>query len=389
MNLSPPTSQKADARPISFVLVDQSSASDTISPNRAVTLYIRPEEMARVDPSRVTVQQTLGPTAWADSFGPGIASINISGHTGWHRSSDNLDGEARFKALKSQVFDDWHKRRKDAVAAGRDPDEIKLVFADSLDNFAVVVVPMGFTLRRSRARPLLLQYQISMSVADQNIDQQAYLGSQSPSTTAAELQLSGMESLAASIDEITAYAKDIQNFIDRTIAAPVATFMNQTGKLYRSVETAIRAGDAVAESLISVARMSSQAGLNLFRTASAIVNLPSHARMRLMQVGGAYSNIFCVLRNAVGQQLFYPDYSPLFGSSNCSSTSGGRPPSPLSGVNPFYYISPSQGTPPVTVSGEAQQGMQTLATNDVVLSPMTVSQLGSTVNSIVNGLVVA
>ncbi len=386
MNRSPPASQKADARPISFLLVDQSSTSNAVSSDRAVTLYVRPEELSRTDSSRINAQQTLGTQAWADNFGPGIPIINIAGHTGWRRGSDDQDGGERFTSLKTQVFDDWHKRRKDAVSAGSDPDNIKLIFADALDGFAVVVVPMSFTLLRNKARPLLYQYRIAMQVVDTNIDQQQYLGTGSRAGTTSELQASGLDSLIGSINRIEEYAKDVQNFIDRTLAVPVAKFMNQTARVYRAVESAIAAGDNVAESLISVARMSSQAGLNLFRTASAIANLPSHIRTRMMQVAGAYSNVFCVLRNAVNQQLFYPDYSPLFGASNCSSTSGGRPPSPLSGVNPFYYVNPTPPAPPVQATSESQRSMKLLASNDVVLNPMSVPDLRATVSSIVDGV---
>lgn len=387
MNLPPPGSQKADVRPISFLLVDQNSSADAISPSRSVTLYVRPEELTRTDPSRINPQQTLGGTAWADNFGPGIAAIQISGNTGWRRSAGDIqiDGEERFRELKNQVFNSWHERRIEAMNAGNDPDRVQLVFADALDGFAVVVAPLSFTLRRSRSRPLLLQYQISMTVLDENIDQRIAYPRSTPGSIA-DVQSSGLDSMLASINEIATYARDIQNYIDRTLAAPVANFMNQTGRVYRAVHDAISAGDAVAESLISVARMSAQAGLNIFRTAAAIANIPSHARMRLMEVAGAYTNVFCILRNAVDQQLFYPDYSPLFGASNCSSTSGGRPPSPLSGVNPFYYVNPTPGSPPVQITNEAQQSMLQLAASDIILSTLSVPQLRASVTTITEGL---
>lgn len=382
-----PQSQKADTRPISFLLVDQ-TGPDPISPSRSVTLYIRPEELTRPEPSRALVPQTLT-GAWLDNFGEGLAPINISGHLGWRRSdgTDGLDGEGRFRALREKVYVDWHARQKDAVRAGRDPGQVKLIFADALDGFAVVVAPLTFTLRRSRSRPLLMQYQISLIVLDQNIDQRV----ENPSSLGVlgDLQPMGLDSLIRSVDQITERIKTIQNDIDRTIAAPVAKFMQTTARLYRSVDGAIRAADGVAGSLITVARLTSQAGLNIFRTAAAIVGIPALAKARLMQIAGAYSNIFCVLRNAINQQLFVPDYSPLFGSSNCSSTNGGRPPSPLSGVNPFYLVSPTTSASPVAVTSGAQRNLQMLAANDVVLSPLTTQQLGDAVTQITDGLVVA
>src|SRR3546814_18018503 len=98
--------------------------------------------------------------------------------------------------------------------------------------------------------------------------------------------------------------------------------MDQTARLYGAVRGAIAALDGIAGSLISVAQMTAQAGVNLFRTVAAVANLPSQIRSRLMQVAGAYSNIYCVLRNALRQQLFYEDYNPLFGASNRSAERG-------------------------------------------------------------------
>lgn len=71
---SAPPSQKAGDRPITFVLeVDGRIASQ-------VTLALRPEDLSRTDSSSVTVHHTLA-GAWADNFGPGLASIQISGTT--------------------------------------------------------------------------------------------------------------------------------------------------------------------------------------------------------------------------------------------------------------------------------------------------------------------
>lgn len=108
-----------------------------------------------------------------------------------------------------------------------------------------------------------------------------------------------------------------------------------------------------------------------------------------MQVAGAYSNIYCVLRNALRQQIYYEDYNPLFGASNCSSTSGGRPISSLSGQNPFYSVVPTQRPLPVAVNGSAQDGLRTLANNDPVLSPLPTASLRSAVTDVAEGMQVA
>jgi hypothetical protein len=386
MLLNPPTSQKADVRPISFLLDDQASGLPPVSLN----LAIRPEDLVRSDSSRLNVQQTLG-GAWADAFGPGIPTITISGHTGWRRTMGSADdGEARFHALKDQVFDQWHARRRDAVQAGRDPDLVQLIFADALDRITVVVAPVSFTLRRSKSRPLLFQYQINLTVLDQNVGQASFLqfgGGGLLNTDV--LESLGLDSLTASINEITGAINQVQHWVDRTIASPVQAFMNQTARLYGAVRGAVAAVDGVAGSLIRVAQMTAQAGVNLFRTVAAVANIPNQIRSRLMQIAGAYSNIFCVLRNALRQQLFYEDYDPLFGASNCSSTSGGRPISVLAGQNPFYAVVPTQRPLPVSINGSAQSALRTLALTDPVLSPLPTASIRSAVTDIASGMVVS
>lgn len=388
MQTRPPQSQKADERPISFVLDDQTTRA---SPRISVDLTIRPEDLTRVDSSRLTTQQTLG-GAWVDSFGPGIPSLNISGHTGWRRRfgvDDERDGQERFKYLFENVFTRWHKLRNDAMRAGDNPDKVRLVFADALDQFAVVVAPVSFTLKRSKSRPLLCQYQIAMTVVSQDIDELSYLRFGKDITDKKALEELGLDSLTASVNRLTQYLKDVQQFVDRSLVVPVRDFLNKTIKLYNSVRTAIRTADEIAGSLVSVARMTAQAGMNIFRTIGAIANVPAMARSRLMGLASEYSNIFCVLKNAVQQQKYLPDYNPLFGSSNCSSTNGGRPLSPLGDVNPFYLYAPSNRALPVTVTSSGQAGLATMAMTDVVLAPMSMASLSGALSQITGGLSVS
>jgi len=153
----PPTSQKAGFRPISFLL--SNGVTGTLT---SIDLLIRPEELTRSAPSRLSATQTFG-GAWVDNFGPGLVGINIAGHTGW-RGGLFADGFELFQELKTTVFDQWHSQRAAAVAAGQDPAQIQLIFSDALDANVDIVVPNVFTLRRNRTRPLLMMYQIGMTV---------------------------------------------------------------------------------------------------------------------------------------------------------------------------------------------------------------------------------
>lgn len=381
-NLAPPATQKAGQRPISFLLDGFGSPS-------FVDLVIRPEDLVRTDPSRLNVQQTLG-GAWADNFGPGISQITISGHTGWRRTEGNgEDGIGRFLTLKETVFTEWHQRRDSIAKSGLNPDGVRLVFSDALDDFAAVVAPMSFTLRRSRSRPLLAQYQLAMMVLG---DAEVIFGTPKGRSTVRDpdlLEQLGLESLSASVDRITAQLNNVHSFVDGTLAAPVRAFMAQTAKLYGSVRGLISAGSGIVGSVISIAQMTAQAGVNLFRTLAAIQSIPQTIKSSLMSMASAYSNIACVLNNAVRQQIHYQDYSDLYGASNCSSTAGGRPISSIGGENPFYKVVPTAGPSPVSVSQPAHAALTSMANTDTSLAPMSTANLGAAMSTIAGGFAVA
>lgn len=132
----------------------------------AFDLTIRPEELSRTEPSRLTVQQTLG-GAWADAFGRGLITIRIAGTTGWHGGRPDaalLSGEDAFRALRDGAFIAWHDARDALLRAGQDPAGVELTFVDELDGFVDVVAPKTFSLRRSKSSPLLIRYSVEMVV---------------------------------------------------------------------------------------------------------------------------------------------------------------------------------------------------------------------------------
>ena len=277
--LGSPSSQTASSCPISFVLDDAMTGALDV-----VTLAIRPEDLSRQEPSRLSVQQTLG-GAWADSFGAGLPQISISGTTGWHRmygsgrevpgQQDHADGQMRFQQLRDAVFARWHDSRALAVASGLDPNGVKLIFADGLHGTTHLVAPVSFTLRRSRSRPLLTQYQIAM-VALGDIDELVLL-STIPSVldfvAKGPLQAAGLKSLAASSNKILGYINQVSSWISANVAGPVKAFMRTTASIYSSVMAGVGSINGVADQLILVARDASKAGENIFHSLAAIAGL--------------------------------------------------------------------------------------------------------------------
>ena len=379
---APPASQKAGDRPIGFVLNDGTTNTFT-----ALNLIIRPEELTHTDVSRTTVQQTLG-GAWADDFGPGLGSINISGTTGWRGNSDG-DGMTQFAMLKAQVFDQWHALRNAAVQAGNDPSLVTLQFCDTLDSTVDTVIPMNFTLRRSKSRPLLMQFNISMIA----ISDTAYTPPENNSS-------SGLSGLLGSIKNIISSAQSVVNLISSQFAQ-VSSFMYTATSIFQGVTNPIESSTTVPDELLETAVAMAQAGSVMFSTIANTLGLTTTQSASAMSTASDFSNILCLLSNTVNQQKIYQDYTPLYGASNCSSTNGGSPTSIYAGTNPFYAIvgapqnapggalvvsSTTSSAPVITVFPTAAQSLLIVNNSDPVLAPMSLAAIGSAAASIGAGV---
>lgn len=121
----------------------------------------RPEEVTYTHPTRSTVHQTLG-GGWVDDFGPGLVDINISGHTGW-RGSFGVPGEVMAYNLRNACNQLYHDLRRERALSGKNPDDVEMIFVDTLNVCAYVVYPTSFQLRRNRHRPLLYMYQMRLT----------------------------------------------------------------------------------------------------------------------------------------------------------------------------------------------------------------------------------
>lgn len=362
----PPTSQKSADRPISFHL-------DDVGKIRSLFLVVRPEDLTRTDISRMSLQQTLSADnqGWVDNFGVGLPTISISGHTGWRDMAGSGDGEQQFRLLNEMVMVDWHAARARQIKAGQDPDRVKLIFVDKLDSFAYVVVPQTFVLRRSKSRPLLMQYQISMQAISDSVDPN--LGSPM-SASASALAGLGLDSLGDALGAISDFATGVANFITGTVGAVAKKFLSMTravlGVVMRVVGTIKGAIDKVAGAFLGVARDIMGAGRNLFMAVSAVMSLPAYAKYRFMQVCSAFNAAYCVLKNVFKVRKTYPDYSDWYGASTCSSTAGGSPLSPLRGDNAFYLLRAQEtSTTRIAMTAPAAAATRSAAAMDPVLAP--------------------
>lgn len=382
-----PQSQKADVRPISFVLHNQATGE----PPTKVDLVIRPEDLTRSEPSRLTTHQTIG-GAWADNFGHGIPTVNISGHTGWGQGG-RPDGIQQFQLLYATVFQRWHAERAAAVEKGLDPDKVKLIFDDMLDVFTWVVAPQSFVLKRNKSRPLLSQYQITLT----------WLSNDVAETLSELAALRADESIRnqAAIDSLDAALKGIDDFansITSEVAAffgpikdGIATLVRVTARVLHAIRSVIKSGmrvvSAVTDNLFRIGTMLAQASSNVFAAVMAVQTLPGRIKARFMRVRTMFLNAYCILRNVFKRRRFLPNYDDVYGASLCSSTAGGRPLSRYLNMNTVETVLPSLKTP-LGVSSDGMSSLVGLVKMDPVLQPPPLVAVGDMAGRAANGVMV-
>lgn len=384
-----PTNQKGDIRPIAFVLQDGNEFSTPI------VLSIRPTDLTRPEPSRVTVRQTLGRgvQGWVDSFGEGLPTVTIAGHTGWRVSSaTGKDGVQSFLQLNNLISHEYHAKIQEVIEAGRDPSEVKLILVDMLDDFVWSVSPMTFTLQRSRSQPLLMKYNIQLQAIDTSVDNPLVFvpntGDVPSGLKALDDAISKLESLAGGVESLVSKALGFKDALLAPLASIIKTFVTNATRVFNAVNrmvSAIKNGvSSTVNSLIGIASDMAEVGNNIFKTISAIAGLPSFLKGELAKVKGAFNDVACIFKNSLRPRKTYEDYSGVYGASGCSSTTGGGGASIYTNKNPFDLMQPSSS--PVSVSAVASSSMTNIRKTDVVLAPLPVPDILRKVKLINSGL---
>lgn len=379
-----PRSQKADVRAISFRLEDGAGGDSTVG------LVIRPEDLGFNENALQAPVQTLG-GAFLDDFGAGLSTLQLSGHTGWG-SGVRPDGFQTFQDLHATIWNGWHAARKAAVEAGRSPTDVRLTFVDDLDEICVSIAPGAFQLKRNRSRPLLSMYNITATVLGRGITPPLVDPLNMGAGGSINAVKAGLTSLQSTINTLNSAAANIHNFIDATLAAPLGALVGQASSAMSQVMGLVGAARGVVTSattpFIGIAADFSLLGRNVFNTYNAIANLPDFLANQVSEVASAFNNAYCVLKNAFRKVQEYPDYTGIYGASNCSSTVGGSPVSSLLGSNPWEVILPDDPlVAAVTPTGRAN--IDLLKATDPVLAPMDSSELGSRVQSVLTGVTFA
>jgi hypothetical protein len=385
-----PTEQRAGVRPIAFALDNIGAVG------RVVKLNIRPEDLTRNESSRSAVHQTLGHgdvKGWVDGFGVGMPSVAISGNTGWRQAlGTGKDGAQAFEDLNQLVMHDYHGAKQSAIDRGLDPALVRLLFIDTLDAFAWSVVPTQFTLRRSKSRPLLWQYNINLQAVSTSVETAVPVGPSygSPSN--------GVVAMDRTMGRLAIFQPNVKSWVDQALESvdgvigglseSIAGFVLTTNGVLSTVLSVLRdtrnLSTGIGNRLIAVAGSLASAGLNVFRVVSAIAGIPADLRAKLSSVAAAYNEMLCIFANSLRPRKVYEQYTGLYGASNCSSTTGGRPYSPYANLNVFDLMLREKG--PIAVSSVASGGIATLGGMDPVLAPAPLAEIGRLTAAISSGV---
>lgn len=362
-----------------------------------MTLPIKPEDLTRSEPSRVSVVNTIG-GAWVDSFGRGLSTLTISGNTGW-RPKGGQDGIAQFVMLRDSFIHRWHSLRQDRIDQGLDPDEVRLIFIDPLNgDYVADVAPMSFTLRRSRSQPLLLTYNITMTVVQESadnpypelmeaIDPASKVSTSVASLTGSVAKITGGTGGGGLIGTLNGIAANIGTLGASALAATKSAFgpvMDAAAKIIATANAAKRVLTAAEEATVGVARELAATAQKVWDAAGAVAGIPTAAKAAIMQIKGEFSNLSCVLSNGFTNAITAATTPPLpYGASNCSSTAGGSPPS--NGSNPFAGATTAG---PIGTTPDAVAAINAINAMDP-LKPISDTQLQALIARVNAGVTVA
>ena len=287
---------------------------------------IRPEDLNYQQPSRLNVQQTFG-GAWADSYGAGLRTISMSGHTGW-RGSLTMNGEDLFYALRDTVMTGWHSRREAAARNGIDPADVRLSFVDTLDDFSGTVAPRSFTLRRSRASPLLMRYQLQLVVLDDGNDATTVVDSNVSALSNPLRWLAGVTGLGNLLGTLESTIGDVRRVFGVISEAPgrliaiVRNGIDTVQGVARDARGIFDGPNAALHALMSDLTLASRNGFGVLARSP---DLTDSQRGVAMAAASQSADAHCTLANSFTVGRYFRSYEELFGASLCSSTAGGRP----------------------------------------------------------------
>ncbi|POZ52979.1 hypothetical protein [Methylovulum psychrotolerans] len=351
---------------ISFILHNVADGSNP----KEMILKVRPEEFNQQDTSRLAVTQTFG-GMFIDSFGVGLPTIKLAGHTGWRGKDDATTGFQFMQDLKKLVYTDWHEQRALMAAQGKDPALVHLIYNDFLNDVAWVCAPNSFIAKKTTNAPLLYYYEINITFVDKYLRKKLI----KPGLTGL------LGDIIASIKRAVTIVAGFMKLVKNTISSWVNFVKDIVGGIM-AVSYAITQGvadilsgangvvNSITGGLSDIAGGLAFATSSLLTSAMAINNFPQEVQAEIQGCVSAFNNLGCIFRNGLKQAQLLNNYDSLFGASLCSSTTGGAPISSYYGLNTFENVLPKDQLSGVEMTTAAMDWMRLVNNSDPILYPL-------------------
>ena len=312
-----------------------------------ITLFINPEELSQQEPAKITVTQTKG-GAFVDYWGSGLTTLTVKGVTGFRRRQvaggpvQGLSGHEHFLKLRD-LYRKWVQSSKD------DPKNTEMRFYNWADQEYYVVVITNFTFLRNVARPLLYQYNITMTVI-QNITEKVKQATASDDVgqylispeTRAPLALDTLNKQTGFVNDVvnknvdlTKYSQGTQDWSTfiagggqywnsaQSIYQPVQTVVSEISQFSKDVEMYVTGLTSFISQPFNIVRDLANACGDVISSMASVTNIP-HELIR------SFNDMMCAIK-ALPESLYGGFTNPyqFEGVSNCGSTLG-IPEAPVS-----------------------------------------------------------
>lgn len=178
---------------------------------------------------RTTATQTIQ-GAWVDNFGLGIGTLTLSGHTGWAAGQGSYNGQPvnGFEAYQALWYDimEYYFARQSQQAT--QPAQVTMQFSNDVDEMFFDVMPAStpnpWTIQRSKVKPYLYQYTLSLTILRDNM----HPGAVSPIADPLDPLIAVNPSQAVS-DTIINFVNVTPNPVATALPARTQTYLIQPG----------------------------------------------------------------------------------------------------------------------------------------------------------------
>jgi len=306
----------------------------------AHVLNINPETITYDSPSRTLVHRTEG-GIYADDYGLGITTLSLSGITGWHAKRD-IDGKYRdgfqaYKRIYKDIYLQFKKLSEEAKKSGKVAKGFKvngahIKIVDELNDKTIRCIfgKRGYTLNRSKTRPLLFQYDMDLVII-WDADWEDTDRPKEYSTTLSEEQTAALtnrlDKTKQTIAQLQAQQKPFLSrhpkfaaFVNKldsltTMAQNVVTSAN------KKISTANNVVGMVGARIGAIADTMERMGSLIYKAQSFVGNLEAQTVGQVNRIIEEYNAIRCAV-GALSFSDFMPNIKLMDGNMGCSSTLG-------------------------------------------------------------------